>query len=394
MVGRPGWWSPTRDGSSSRHEVTVTRAVLDRLAPDAVDPVNLVRRSFVFLLEREPKESILRSFDLSVIGRYFPDYERDDHGITPRTAQHRRGRSVTLPTGKSKAPRRVAPEGNRMTESVTSLGVTEAPHRRGRPPEHRPADRRPDPDLGVLARPHRDRCGRHRRGPGARQVRQPCGTRHRGHGAGRRRDPRVRVLGRRPADGRDDQRLHRRVAGVGASRTSSFGALFDVVFLIGVGRPIRASRSPPSSAGRRLSSNLARGPFQGYVPEVVPAKQVGLASAHGRDVPDPRLRARRLSSRLRRPRPTDDGAPDHRARDRRARDDAERRPVGPARATGPRRARAGRGRRSPAERGGAPTSSPRGAPGCVVSRLFFLAGRHRGPRASSSSSSTRRARPA
>ena len=65
------------DGSSSRHEVTVTRAVLDRLAPGADDPVDLVRRSFVFLLQREPKESILRSFDLPVIGRYFPEYERE-----------------------------------------------------------------------------------------------------------------------------------------------------------------------------------------------------------------------------------------------------------------------------------------------------------------------------
>ena len=64
------------DGSSSRHDVTVTRAVLDRLAPGADDPVDLVQRSFVFLLEREPKESILRSFDLPAIGRYFPDYER------------------------------------------------------------------------------------------------------------------------------------------------------------------------------------------------------------------------------------------------------------------------------------------------------------------------------
>ena len=63
------------DGSSSHHEVTVTRAVLDRLAPGADDPVDLVRRSFAFLLEREPKESILRSFELPVIGRYFPDYE-------------------------------------------------------------------------------------------------------------------------------------------------------------------------------------------------------------------------------------------------------------------------------------------------------------------------------
>jgi hypothetical protein len=35
----------------------------------------LVRDSFAFLLEREPKESILKEFDLAVIQRYFPDYD-------------------------------------------------------------------------------------------------------------------------------------------------------------------------------------------------------------------------------------------------------------------------------------------------------------------------------
>jgi hypothetical protein len=60
------------------------RADLERLAPGADDPADLVRRSFVFLLAREPKESILRSFDLPVIGRYFPDYEREIRtGRTP-----------------------------------------------------------------------------------------------------------------------------------------------------------------------------------------------------------------------------------------------------------------------------------------------------------------------
>ena len=79
-TGSDGWAATViltdSDASTTRHEVTVTRAVLDRLAPGADDPGELVRRSFVFLLEREPKESILRSFDLPVIGRYFPDYER------------------------------------------------------------------------------------------------------------------------------------------------------------------------------------------------------------------------------------------------------------------------------------------------------------------------------
>jgi hypothetical protein len=35
----------------------------------------LVADSFGFLLEREPNESILKEFDLSVIKRYFPDYQ-------------------------------------------------------------------------------------------------------------------------------------------------------------------------------------------------------------------------------------------------------------------------------------------------------------------------------
>ena len=68
------------DGAPTRHDVTVTTADLERLAPGAVDSVDLVRRSFEFLLEREPKGSILRRFDLPLIGRYFPEYERTIRG--------------------------------------------------------------------------------------------------------------------------------------------------------------------------------------------------------------------------------------------------------------------------------------------------------------------------
>ena len=66
-----------RNGGATRHRVRVARADLARLAPGASDPEDLVRASFGFLLEREAKESILREFDLIVIGRYFPDYERE-----------------------------------------------------------------------------------------------------------------------------------------------------------------------------------------------------------------------------------------------------------------------------------------------------------------------------
>jgi hypothetical protein len=65
----------TDGGSTSTHVVGVTTSDLATLDPGAGDPVDLVRRSFDFLLARESKESILRSFDLPLIGRYFPEYQ-------------------------------------------------------------------------------------------------------------------------------------------------------------------------------------------------------------------------------------------------------------------------------------------------------------------------------
>ena len=55
----------------------VTAEALARLAPGHYDPEELVAASFVFLLEREPRESILRRFELPVIERYFPGYEAE-----------------------------------------------------------------------------------------------------------------------------------------------------------------------------------------------------------------------------------------------------------------------------------------------------------------------------
>jgi hypothetical protein len=63
--------------SRSTHTVTVDDAYARTLTNDAVATTELVRRSFEFLLEREAKESILTTFALPVIGRYFPEYERE-----------------------------------------------------------------------------------------------------------------------------------------------------------------------------------------------------------------------------------------------------------------------------------------------------------------------------
>jgi hypothetical protein len=63
--------------SESRHHVTLKTDDYRRLTGGKIEPHELIRRSFEFLLAREPKESILPEFDLPLIGRYFPEYERE-----------------------------------------------------------------------------------------------------------------------------------------------------------------------------------------------------------------------------------------------------------------------------------------------------------------------------
>ncbi|HET7419769.1 MAG TPA: hypothetical protein VFL27_05270 [Candidatus Dormibacteraeota bacterium] len=65
-------------GGTTRHSVRVTAADVARWGRGDDDPAvaDLVRRSFEFLLEREPPTSILRRFDLAVIQHYFPEYDR------------------------------------------------------------------------------------------------------------------------------------------------------------------------------------------------------------------------------------------------------------------------------------------------------------------------------
>ena len=64
-------------GGQTSHRVTMGRNAYQQLTGEVCSPEELVRRSFEFLLEREPKESILREFEITVISRCFPDYERE-----------------------------------------------------------------------------------------------------------------------------------------------------------------------------------------------------------------------------------------------------------------------------------------------------------------------------
>jgi hypothetical protein len=62
-------------GSETRHDVTIGDA--GELAAGYPSETEFVRACFEFLLAREPKEQILRRFDIPVITRYFPEFERE-----------------------------------------------------------------------------------------------------------------------------------------------------------------------------------------------------------------------------------------------------------------------------------------------------------------------------
>jgi len=61
---------------TTRHVVTVEPSYCERLTGGNSTAEELLEMSFEFLLEREPNTMILSSFDLPVIGHYFPEYEK------------------------------------------------------------------------------------------------------------------------------------------------------------------------------------------------------------------------------------------------------------------------------------------------------------------------------
>lgn len=65
-----------QDGAGeSRHHVTMIRETCNRLTGGSHGPARCIEAAFLFLLDREPKESILGRFDVTVISRYFPEFE-------------------------------------------------------------------------------------------------------------------------------------------------------------------------------------------------------------------------------------------------------------------------------------------------------------------------------
>lgn len=62
-------------GGKSRHRVTLSQAVYQKLTAGKFTPLQLVEAACRFLIERESRSDILPGFDLNVIHLYFPDFE-------------------------------------------------------------------------------------------------------------------------------------------------------------------------------------------------------------------------------------------------------------------------------------------------------------------------------
>ena len=60
----------------TQHRVTLSADTLETLAKGTA-PADFIRAAFEFLLEREPKEAILARFDVTLIGRYFPEFAEE-----------------------------------------------------------------------------------------------------------------------------------------------------------------------------------------------------------------------------------------------------------------------------------------------------------------------------
>jgi hypothetical protein len=71
------------DGRSTMsYRVTIPEKLYQKLTQGKMTKSDCVKAAFRFLLDREPKESILKSFDLPLISRYFPEFESEFKNYT------------------------------------------------------------------------------------------------------------------------------------------------------------------------------------------------------------------------------------------------------------------------------------------------------------------------
>ncbi|NCO24139.1 MAG: hypothetical protein COZ07_02545 [Candidatus Infernicultor aquiphilus] len=66
-----------KEGVSKEYDVSLDDEYWQDLTGGKIDKEKLIKKSFEFLLEREPKESILPRFNLRIINQYFPEFKEE-----------------------------------------------------------------------------------------------------------------------------------------------------------------------------------------------------------------------------------------------------------------------------------------------------------------------------
>ncbi len=74
----------------SRHRVAIEADDAARWAKLGANPAHGVEAAMRFLLDREPKESILNVFDMRVVRRYFPEFDDAFPGYLARVSSEPR----------------------------------------------------------------------------------------------------------------------------------------------------------------------------------------------------------------------------------------------------------------------------------------------------------------
>lgn len=72
------WFTVTvMSDSTTFHDVLVSQSYYEKLTQSKIDPTDLVRLSFRYLLTKEKNTAILSTFHLDEISRFFPEFEKE-----------------------------------------------------------------------------------------------------------------------------------------------------------------------------------------------------------------------------------------------------------------------------------------------------------------------------
>lgn len=61
--------------TNTEHKVSLSEDYYQKITFGEILPEELIKRTFLFLLEREPNTSILSEFSLSDVNSYYPEFE-------------------------------------------------------------------------------------------------------------------------------------------------------------------------------------------------------------------------------------------------------------------------------------------------------------------------------